>query len=219
MKIILLGCPGSGKGTQAQFIVEEHHIPQVSTGNLLRQEIASGSALGLSVQATMDAGKLVSDELVLNIVAKRIQQTDAANGFLLDGFPRTLTQATVLAERVPDMDCVINLAISDEAVIQRLSGRRVHVASGRVYHVNFNPPQKHGHDDQTGEALIQRKDDTPAVIQQRLAVYHEQTAPLVAFYTQQAKEGKLHFQHIEADQPVTAICDEIKNTLKNLTTI
>ena len=216
MIVILLGCPGSGKGTQAQGIAKHYHIPQISTGDMLRQEIASGSALGCEVQSTMDAGQYVSDQVVMSMVANRIQQADCKPGFLLDGFPRTLEQAKQLSKLVPDIDGVINLDISDQAVTQRLSGRRVHLASGRVYHTTFNPPQQSGHDDLSGETLVQRKDDTPEVIQQRLAVYHQQTAPLITFYAQTAANHALHYQSINADRPVAVIREEILDTLKSL---
>jgi adenylate kinase len=218
MKVILLGCPGSGKGTQAQGIAKHYHIPQISTGDMLRQEIASGSALGRAVQSTMDAGQYVSDQVVMSMVANRIQQDDCKPGFLLDGFPRTLEQAKQFSKLVPDIDGVINLDISDQAVTQRLSGRRVHLASGRVYHTEFNPPQRSGHDDLSGEALVQRKDDTPEVIQQRLAVYHQQTAPLITFYAQAATNHALHYQSINADRPVSVIRNDILGALKTLPT-
>lgn len=216
MKIILLGCPGSGKGTQAQFIAEHHRIPHIATGDMLRQAIASGSTLGQQVQSTMDAGQLVPDTLVLSMVAERILQTDCADGFLLDGFPRTVEQATQLSRLVPDINCVINLDISDHAVIQRLSGRRVHLPSGRVYHTDFNPPKQQGCDDLTGEALVQRKDDAPAVIQQRLMVYHQQTAPLIKFYKEAAVGDALHYRNINADQSVSTARDAIQHTLQSL---
>ena len=184
MNVILLGPPGSGKGTQAQFIADRFGIPQVSTGDMLRSAIAEGTELGRKAKAIMASGELVSDDVILGIVAERLEQKDCDNGVLFDGIPRTIAQAEGLnALRIP-IDHVVELLVADEEVVARISGRRVHEASGRVYHVTFNPPKEAGKDDETGEPLIQRPDDSEATVQERLAVYQKQTAPLINFYQQ-----------------------------------
>lgn len=182
MRLILLGPPGAGKGTQAQFISEKFAVPQVSTGDMLRAAIKSGSELGLKVKDVMDSGALVSDELIIALVKERIQQADCTNGFLLDGFPRTIPQAQALKDAGVSIDFVVEISVDDEQIVSRLSGRRVHEGSGRVYHIEHNPPQKTGLDDITGEPLIQREDDREETIRNRLSVYHSQTEPLVKFY-------------------------------------
>ncbi|WP_445354697.1 adenylate kinase [Microbulbifer sp. EKSA008] len=182
MRIILLGAPGAGKGTQAQFITEKFGIPQISTGDMLRAAVKAGTPLGLQAKDVMDAGKLVSDDLIIALVKERIAQEDCAKGFLFDGFPRTIPQAEALLEADVHIDNVLEIAVDDEEIVKRLSGRRVHENSGRVYHIVYNPPKAEGVDDVTGEALIQRTDDTEETVRNRLAVYHEQTAPLVGFY-------------------------------------
>ncbi|WP_444941157.1 adenylate kinase [Microbulbifer sp. ZKSA004] len=182
MRIILLGAPGAGKGTQAQFITEKFGIPQISTGDMLRAAVKAGTPLGLQAKDVMDAGKLVSDDLIIALVKERIAQEDCAKGFLFDGFPRTIPQAEALLEADVHIDHVLEIAVDDEEIVKRLSGRRVHENSGRVYHIVYNPPKAEGVDDVTGEALIQRTDDTEETVRNRLAVYHEQTAPLVGFY-------------------------------------
>ncbi|OAI01397.1 adenylate kinase [Methylomonas methanica] len=190
MRIILLGSPGSGKGTQAQFITEKFAIPQISTGDMLRAAVREGSPLGIAAKKVMDAGGLVSDEIILGLIKERIAQDDCKNGFLLDGFPRTIAQAEGLANMGVELDYVIEIAVDDEEIIKRMSGRRVHMASGRTYHVVFNPPKQEGLDDATGEALIQRDDDKEETVRKRLSVYHEQTKPLVGFYSAPGQNAK-----------------------------
>ena len=182
MRIILLGPPGAGKGTQAQFIMEEFGIPQISTGDMLRTAVKEGSELGLKVKEVMASGGLVSDEIIIALVKERIQQSDCNNGFLFDGFPRTIPQAQALIDAGVPVDNVLEICVDDEAIVKRLGGRRVHEGSGRVYHVDHNPPKQEGIDDMTGEPLIQREDDQEATIKKRLSVYHEQTELLVDFY-------------------------------------
>lgn len=182
MRLILLGAPGAGKGTQAQFICEKFNIPQISTGDMLRAAIKAETPLGLQVKDVMASGGLVSDDIIIAIVKERIAQDDCRNGFLFDGFPRTIPQAQAMIDAGVDLDCVLEIDVKDEEIIQRLSGRRVHAASGRVYHVSYNPPKTAGVDDVTGEALIQREDDKEETVKKRLDVYHEQTEPLVGFY-------------------------------------
>ncbi len=182
MRIILLGAPGAGKGTQAQFITEKFGIPQISTGDMLRAAIGAGTELGLKVKDVMASGGLVSDDIIIALVKERIQDADCENGFLLDGFPRTIPQAEAMKEAGVTIDNVVEIHVEDEEIVSRLSGRRVHPASGRIYHVVYNPPKTEGVDDETGEALIQREDDQEATIRNRLDVYHQQTEPLVEFY-------------------------------------
>ena len=190
MRLILLGPPGAGKGTQAQFISENYAVPQVSTGDMLRAAIKAGSELGKKVKDVMDSGALVSDELIIALVEDRIQQADCVNGFLLDGFPRTIPQAQALKDAGIPIDFVVEISVDDDQIVSRLSGRRVHEGSGRVYHVEHNPPQTAGKDDVTGDALIQREDDREETIRNRLEVYHNQTEPLVAFYTELANSAE-----------------------------
>jgi len=182
MRLILLGAPGAGKGTQAQFICERFSIPQISTGDMLRAAVKAESELGLQAKKVMDAGGLVSDEIIIGLVKDRIAEPDCAKGFLFDGFPRTIVQAESMVDAGVSIDHVVEIAVSDEEIVSRLSGRRVHPGSGRVYHVKYNPPKKEGLDDQTGEQLVQREDDAEATVRKRLAIYHEQTSPLIAFY-------------------------------------
>ncbi|CAM3587884.1 adenylate kinase [Halomonas lysinitropha] len=188
MRLILLGAPGAGKGTQAQFICERFDIPQISTGDMLRAAVNEGSDLGLKVKEIMNSGGLVSDDIIIALVKERISQPDCANGFLFDGFPRTIPQAQAMKDAEVKIDHVLEIAVDDEEIVQRLAGRRVHPGSGRVYHVRYQPPKEEGKDDVTGEALIQRDDDRESTVRNRLAVYHEQTAPLVDYYRQWAKE-------------------------------
>ena len=183
MKLILLGPPGAGKGTQAQFITEKYGVPQISTGDMLRAAVKAESELGLQVKDIMTSGGLVSDDLIIALVKERIQQDDCVNGFLFDGFPRTIPQAQALVDADIDIQYVIEIAVDDDEIVSRLSGRRVHESSGRVYHVEHNPPQKAGVDDETGEPLIQREDDQESTVRNRLSIYHQQTKPLVNFYT------------------------------------
>tara|TARA_R110002110_G_scaffold412968_1_gene639666 strand:- start:24503 stop:25150 length:648 start_codon:yes stop_codon:yes gene_type:complete len=182
MRLILLGAPGAGKGTQAQFIIEKFGIPQISTGDMLRAAVKAKSELGLAAKEVMDAGALVSDEIIIGLVKERIKQPDCAGGFLFDGFPRTIPQAEAMVAAGVDIDHVVEIAVDDEEIVERLSGRRVHPASGRVYHVQHNPPRREGVDDETGEALVQRDDDKEETVRKRLEVYQQQTRPLVNFY-------------------------------------
>ena len=183
MKLILLGPPGAGKGTQAQFITEKYNVPQISTGDMLRAAVKSESELGMQVKDVMDSGGLVSDDLIIALVKERIQQSDCDNGFLFDGFPRTIPQAEALVDAGIDIEFVIEISVADEEIVSRLSGRRVHEGSGRIYHVQYNPPVTEGIDDATGEPLMQRVDDQEATVRNRLDVYNHQTMPLVTFYT------------------------------------
>ena len=182
MRLILLGGPGAGKGTQAGFISAHFAIPQISTGDMLRAAVKAGSAIGREVQSIMDAGNLVSDALILDLVKQRIAEPDCVSGFLFDGFPRTISQAQALKEQGVGLDCVVEIAVDDSEIIRRMSGRRVHAASGRTYHIEFNPPNTAGKDDVTGEDLMQREDDQKEVVMKRLEVYHEQTEPLIAYF-------------------------------------
>ncbi len=182
MRVILLGAPGAGKGTQAQFICQRFGIPQISTGDMLRAAVKAGTELGLQVKEVMDSGGLVSDELIIGLINERITHGDCANGFLFDGFPRTIPQAEALVEAGINIDHVLEIAVDDEEIVGRISGRRVHPGSGRVYHLEHNPPREVGEDDVTGEALIQREDDKEETVRKRLQVYHTQTQPLVEFY-------------------------------------
>ncbi|SEK34286.1 Adenylate kinase [Atopomonas hussainii] len=186
MRVILLGAPGAGKGTQARFITEKFGIPQISTGDMLRAAVKAGTELGLQVKDIMATGGLVSDDLIIALIKDRLAQPDCAQGCLFDGFPRTIPQAEALQEAGVAIDNVLEIAVDDEEIVQRISGRRVHEASGRVYHVTFNPPKVEGKDDETGEDLLQRPDDSEETVRKRLAVYHEQTKPLVDFYAKQA---------------------------------
>lgn len=186
MRLMLLGGPGAGKGTQAVKLAEFFNIPQISTGDMLRQAIAEGSELGKNAKAIMDSGKLVSDEIIIGLVKVRIAQDDCRNGFLFDGFPRTIPQADALKEAHIKLDHVLEIVVSDQEIIKRISGRRVHVASGRIYHVDFNPPKRAGVDDVSGELLVQRDDDREETIRKRLEVYHTQTEPLIEYYQQWA---------------------------------
>ncbi len=194
MRIILLGGPGAGKGTQANFIKEKFGIPQISTGDMLRAAVKQGTPLGIEAKKIMDAGGLVSDEIILGLVKDRIAQPDCEKGFLLDGFPRTIPQAEAVKEQGIKIDHVVEIDVDDEEIIKRMSGRRVHLPSGRTYHVIYNPPKVEGKDDETGEDLIQRDDDKEETVKKRLAVYHEQTEPLIEFYSKWAASG-------EADAP------------------
>lgn len=189
MRFILLGPPGAGKGTQASFVTKKYGIPQVSTGDMLRAAIKAGSELGMKAKKLMDAGQLVSDDVILDLVKRRIEEPDCAGGFLFDGFPRTLAQAEAMKNAGLYIDYVIEIAVPDEEIIQRMSGRRVHPASGRTYHVDFNPPKLADKDDVTGEALILRQDDRPDTVKERLRVYHAQTQPLIEYYASWQASG------------------------------
>lgn len=182
MRLMLLGGPGAGKGTQALLLIKHFKIPQISTGDMLRAAIAAGSPLGLNAKKIMDSGHLVSDEIIIALVKERLQQEDCENGFLLDGFPRTLVQAEALKEAGINLDHVVEIAVDDNEIVKRISGRRIHPGSGRVYHVEYNPPQQEGIDDVTGEPLILRDDDREEIIRKRLEIYHQQTEPVIEFY-------------------------------------
>lgn len=216
MRIILLGPPGAGKGTQAQFISKEYDIPQISTGDMLRAAIKAGTELGKQVKAVMDAGDLVSDELIINLVKERIAQPDCTNGCIFDGFPRTIPQAEALKDAGVDIDHVVEIDVPDEEIIKRISGRRFHLDSGRVYHVVYNPPKVEGQDDETGEPLTQRDDDKEDVVKDRLATYHEQTKQLVGFYGElAAKEANAPRYHkIDGTQDIAAVKDAVIGALK-----
>ena len=189
MRIILLGMPGAGKGTQAQFLIEKYRIPQISTGDMLRASIKSGTALGREAQKYMDRGELVPDHVVIELVRERVKQPDCAQGFIIDGFPRTVTQAEALRDAGTDIDCVVEIEIGDDEILRRMSGRRVHPASGRTYHIEFNPPQVPDRDDVTGEPLVQRPDDNEETVRRRIATYHSLTKPLVAYYMKWRESG------------------------------
>ncbi|MDT8338606.1 MAG: adenylate kinase [Sulfurimonas sp.] len=188
MRIILLGAPGAGKGTQAGFLTKRYNIPQISTGDMLRGAIKAGTELGKMAKAAMDAGQLVTDEIIIGLVKDRIQEDDCKNGFLLDGFPRTIAQADALKSAGVDIDAVIEIDVPDTEIVKRMSGRRAHLASGRTYHLVYNPPKVDGKDDVTGEDLVQRDDDKESVVLDRLKVYHEQTKPLIGYYKEQAEK-------------------------------
>jgi adenylate kinase len=192
MRIILLGSPGSGKGTQAGFITEKYAIPQISTGDMLRAAVRDGTPMGVEAKKVMDAGALVSDDIILGLIKERIAQTDCANGFLLDGFPRTIAQAQGLEAMGVEIDHVIEINVADEAIVERIAGRRVHSPSGRTYHVEYHPPKVEGIDDITGEVLIQRDDDKEETVRKRLCVYHEQTKPLVGYYSAAEQPAKFN---------------------------
>ena len=189
MRLILLGAPGAGKGTQATQICRKYGIPQISTGDMLRAAVKAGTAMGVAAKKVMDSGALVSDEIIIGLVKERIAQPDCANGFLFDGFPRTIPQADAMKAAGVKLDVVLEIDVPDAAIIERMSGRRVHMASGRTYHLRYNPPKVEGHDDVTGEPLIQRDDDQEATVRKRLEVYQSQTRPLVEYYSTWAASG------------------------------
>lgn len=209
MRAILIGPPGAGKGTQAQFITEKYGIPQISTGDMLRAAVKAETEMGLKVKAVMDSGALVSDDIIIGIVKERIAQDDCVNGFLFDGFPRTIPQAEALEAANVGIDTVLEIIVDDEEIVTRMSGRRVHEASGRVYHVVFNPPKQDGVDDETGDPLLQRVDDTEETVRKRLDVYHEQTEPLVEFYKNLAANGGPVYCSVEGVGSVEQIRDKV----------
>lgn len=210
MRVILLGAPGAGKGTQARFITEKFEIPQISTGDMLRAAVKAGSPLGLKVKGVMESGGLVSDDIIIDLIKERITQADCAKGFLFDGFPRTIPQAEALRAAGVAIDHVIEIAVDDEEIVSRIAGRRVHAASGRVYHTEHNPPKVAGKDDVTGEDLIQREDDKEETVRHRLSIYHSQTKPLVNFYQQlSAAEGTSKYSAIEGVGSVEEITSKV----------
>ncbi|MGO1232840.1 MAG: adenylate kinase [Marinobacter sp.] len=217
MRIIMLGAPGAGKGTQAQFITERFAIPQISTGEMLRAAIKAGSDLGKQVKEVMASGGLVSDDIIIALIEERIQQPDCKNGFLLDGFPRTIPQAEALKDNGIAIDYVVEIAVDDEEIVSRLSGRRVHEDSGRIYHLKYDPPKVEGKDDETGEPLAQREDDREETVRKRLQVYHEQTAPLVGFYKEWAEKAPSEaprYVRVEGVGSMDSIRDQILSELK-----
>ena len=216
MKLILLGAPGVGKGTQAQFITETYQIPQISTGDMLREAVKAETPLGLKVKAVMDRGDLVTDDIIIALVKDRISQPDCENGFLFDGFPRTIPQADALVDQGIDLDAIVEIAVPFDEIIKRMSGRRVHPGSGRTYHVEYNPPVKEGVDDETGEPLIQREDDHEDTVRDRLKVYEEQTSPLVAYYQAKASSSQLQYFSIEGQGTVVEIKEKVLDALRNV---
>lgn len=215
MKFILLGAPGAGKGTQAQFLTKQFNIPQISTGDMLRAAIKAGTDLGKLAKSFMDDGKLVTDEIIIGLVKERIAEADCENGFLLDGFPRTVPQADALKAAGVSIDAVIEIDVPDEEIVKRMAGRRVHPDSGRTYHIVYNPPKEQGKDDETGEALIQRADDKEEVVLDRLKVYHDQTAPLVDYYTQEAKkDSAIKYIKVDGTQKIDDVEKAILTSLK-----
>ncbi len=202
MRLILLGAPGAGKGTQATFICQKFGIPQISTGDMLRAAVKAGTPLGVAAKKVMDSGGLVGDDIIIGLVKERLAQADCANGFLFDGFPRTIVQADAMKAAGVNLDLVLEIDVPDEAIIERMSGRRVHMASGRTYHVKYNPPKVEGIDDATGEALVQRDDDKEETVRKRLDVYQKQTRPLVSYYADWSASG----------DPVAPRCCKISGT-------
>jgi adenylate kinase len=219
MRLILLGGPGAGKGTQANYIKERYQIPQISTGDMLRAAVKAGTELGKKAKEIMDAGGLVSDDVIIGLVKERIKEPDCKQGFLFDGFPRTIPQADAMKNAGVPIDAVVEIDVPDAEIIKRMSGRRVHLASGRTYHVIFNPPKVEGKDDETGEPLIQRDDDQEETVKKRLDVYHAQTEPLVAYYKQWAQSGATdapkHIR-IEGVGKVEGIRDQIFQALDQI---
>jgi adenylate kinase len=215
LKIILLGPPGAGKGTQAQFICQTFDIPQISTGDMLRAAVNAGSELGNRVKAVMDSGALVSDDIIIELVEERIAQDDCGNGFLFDGFPRTIVQAEALVDAQVEIEVVLEITVPDAEIIKRMSGRRVHPGSGRTYHIEYNPPQQPDVDDETGEALIQREDDKELTVRERLSVYRKQTEPLIDYYGDKAKGDKVRYATVNGLGKVEKVQKEILSTLRN----
>ena len=215
MRLILLGAPGAGKGTQAQFICQQFSIPQISTGDMLRAAVKAQTELGLKAKEVMASGGLVSDEIIIGLVKDRIQEPDCANGFLFDGFPRTIVQAEAIIEAGVSIDHVLEIAVADEQIVQRLSGRRVHADSGRIYHVEHNPPQQEGLDDETGEPLMQREDDQEETVRNRLQVYHSQTAPLIEFYNSLEGDSAPAYHRVEGIGGVKEIKAHILQALSD----
>tara|TARA_B100000579_G_scaffold425940_2_gene432402 strand:- start:141 stop:788 length:648 start_codon:yes stop_codon:yes gene_type:complete len=215
MRIILLGAPGVGKGTQARFICDNYKIPQISTGDMLRSSVKEKTVLGLQAKEVMDSGGLVSDDIIIALVKERVSKNDCSTGFLFDGFPRTIPQAEALLHEQIFIDHVVEISLGDEEIVSRMSGRRVHPGSGRVYHVLHNPPAADGIDDDTGEPLVQRDDDAESTVRKRLAVYKDQTAPLVQFYMEISENSPLCYHKIEGVGSMTEIRERIDLKLKN----
>ena len=213
MRIILLGAPGAGKGTQAQFIMEKYGMPQISTGDMLRAAIKSGTEMGKAAKAVIDAGQLVSDDIILGLIKERIAENDCKDGFLLDGFPRTIPQANGLRELGVAIDYVVEFDVADDVIVERMAGRRVHLPSGRTYHVVFNPPRVEGKDDLTGEDLVVRDDDKEDTVRARLSVYHEQTAPLIQYYSKEAEAGKTTYLRFDGTKKVEEVSAELTAAL------
>jgi len=215
VKIILLGPPGAGKGTQAEVLCQEFNIPHISTGNILREAINAGTELGKKAKSLMDDGILVSDEVIVGVVVDRIAQKDCKSGFLFDGYPRTIPQAKALDINSVEINLVIEIEVSDDVIINRMSGRRVHLSSGRNYHIDFNPPKTADVDDLTGEALMQREDDKPETVKDRLEVYRTQTLPLIDFYSERALKGDLNYLKISGVGSPTEVSNLILEKIKN----
>ena len=209
MRLILLGAPGAGKGTQAQYITDKYGIPQISTGDMLRAAVKAGTDLGLKAKAVMDSGGLVSDDIIIGLVKERIGEADCANGFLFDGFPRTIPQAEAMVEAQVSIDHVVEIAVDDDEIISRLGGRRVHSGSGRIYHTQYNPPKQEGLDDETGEALVQRDDDKEDTVRHRLSVYHAQTHPLIEFYQNMSGDNVPTYHRVEGVGSMEEIRDKV----------
>jgi adenylate kinase len=217
MRLILLGPPGAGKGTQAGFIKQAYGIPQISTGDMLRAAVEAGTALGIAAKKVMDSGALVSDDIIIALVKERLKAPDCAKGYLFDGFPRTIPQADAMKDAAVVIDYVLEIAVPDEAIVERMSGRRMHLASGRTYHIKFNPSKVAGRDDVTGEALVQRDDDQEATVKKRLAVYHAQTEPLVSYYRKWAASGDPRapkYRSVDGMGAVDAIRDSVLDALR-----
>jgi adenylate kinase len=217
MRLILLGGPGAGKGTQASRLMKHFNIPQISTGDMLRASIAAGSEIGLSAKKIMDSGQLVSDDIIIRLVRERLKNNDCGNGFLLDGFPRTIPQAQALKDALIDVDHVIEIAVDDEEIVKRISGRRCHPASGRVYHITYHPPKASGIDDVTGEPLVLREDDREEIIRKRLEVYHLQTEPLIDYYQTWAKSHDSRapiFHRVPGNGDVDVIFQRVLSAIK-----
>jgi adenylate kinase len=217
MRLILLGAPGAGKGTQAKFICEKFSIPQISTGDMLRAAVKAGTPLGLAAKKVMDSGALVSDDIIIGLVKERLKEPDCKNGYLFDGFPRTIPQAEAMKDAGVNLDYVLEIAVKDDVIVDRMSGRRVHLASGRTYHVVHNPPKVAGKDDVTGEDLVQRKDDEEATVKTRLKVYHDQTEVLLGYYGDWAKSGKPGAPKYVKVEGVGAVEDITAKVMKSLT--
>ena len=215
MRLILLGAPGAGKGTQAQFICEKYGIPQISTGDMLRAAVKAKTELGLQAKTVMDAGGLVSDDIIIGLVKERIKEADCANGFLFDGFPRTIPQAEAMVDAGVDLDHVVEIAVEDDAIVARLSGRRVHPGSGRIYHTEHNPPKSEGLDDETGEPLVLRDDDHEYTVRKRLEIYHSQTSPLISFYQSMSGPRAPAYHRIEGIGSVDEIREAVFAALES----